>query len=463
MWGNIMNGAEIVSIEPYGEAQTYDLKVADNHNFFLANGILTHNSGKDGLTLYIINRDIVHNRTPIILDMKGEYAFSIFSQNDVVLKNLLLKNGLVGRGYKTILWIPYIIGMEEYEHIRTLLKLHHPNLEIRPFRILIGSFLSDDSYNMALAKTQLQALAADDEDYSGSSQKLNALKERMGEEKLMFDRESKWVPGCGWEYINFDEITRNGCVNVITTQFLSTNSIAQTSFNIAVMNELLAISKGVNRVRAPDEVFSIVIPEIEALLPKNVKTLDDSVNTLKFSIRITLLVMRYYDVRLRMNLQNLSALDPGMVSQSILFTGKTWNPRDLKMLRIFNITRAETLKMADSPVGQFYKVIQKERFSVVPFSHKAREREYLITPLIQYKHDPSLFLFETKNNFLSEIVDYQEIFHEAKPLTVPEYNKRVKAWLRKQKDRPVPAILENSADQVSGAIDKYQEASGVKV
>jgi len=42
----IMYPERIVSIKKVGIRETYDLQVADNHNFFLANGILTHNSGK---------------------------------------------------------------------------------------------------------------------------------------------------------------------------------------------------------------------------------------------------------------------------------------------------------------------------------------------------------------------------------------------------------------------------------
>ena len=41
-----MKSVEIMSIEEVGEMPTYDLKVLDNHNFFLGNGILSHNSGK---------------------------------------------------------------------------------------------------------------------------------------------------------------------------------------------------------------------------------------------------------------------------------------------------------------------------------------------------------------------------------------------------------------------------------
>jgi len=43
----MLQDIKIKSIKPIGKFKTYDLKVEDNHNFFLGNNILTHNSGKD--------------------------------------------------------------------------------------------------------------------------------------------------------------------------------------------------------------------------------------------------------------------------------------------------------------------------------------------------------------------------------------------------------------------------------
>ena len=154
---NLLRENKVLSIEPYGREGAFDLKVADNHNFFLANGVLTHNSGKDSLTTYVMNKDSSMGRTPIVLDTKMEYPCAIFCQQDVVLRNLLLKNRLVGRGYKVVLWLPFIEGLERNHHFQELLTYHHPNLEVRPFRIRIQELVSKDSYNMALAKTQLQS------------------------------------------------------------------------------------------------------------------------------------------------------------------------------------------------------------------------------------------------------------------------------------------------------------------
>lgn len=42
-----MRTSKITSIKKIGKMHTYDIQVMDNHNFFLANGVLSHNSGKD--------------------------------------------------------------------------------------------------------------------------------------------------------------------------------------------------------------------------------------------------------------------------------------------------------------------------------------------------------------------------------------------------------------------------------
>lgn len=428
----------VESLTPLGVVPTYDLQVLGNNNFFLANGILTHNSGKDSLTTYVMNIDLAHNRTCIVLDTKMEYPCGIFCQQDVVLRNILLKNGLVGRGYKVVLWIPFVEGLDRNEHFRELLTYHHPNLEIRPYRIRIQDFASDDSYNMALAKTQLQA-SADKSKLSGSSRMTNEAREDMGR-RMGFDDQDLWGPGCGWEYVDFDELSNNKKINVISTFFLSKNSITATSYMMGVMNDLITIGKSINRVRGPNELFTITIPEVEILLPRNVKSLDQVVNTLRFSMRMGLKLMRSFGVRFRMNLQNLSALDSDMVSQSVPFAGKTWNPKDLNMLGIFGLSRKERVLISKSAVGQFRDVIHGKDFSAVPFSHKAREMEFFVTMMRQYYADPSLFLFETENYFLSEILDYQEFFWEGKPLTVKEYNRRVRSWLKAREKREIQPI-----------------------
>jgi hypothetical protein len=442
--------------------QTFDLKVADNHNFFLANGVLTHNSGKDSLTTFVMNLDLAHDRTVIVLDTKMEYPCAVFCQLDVVLRNILLKNGLVGRGYKTVLWIPFVEGLDKNQHFREILSYHHPNLEIRPFRIRIADFTSDDSYNMSLQKTQLQANSRKDL-LSGTSKITNDAKEYMGQ-RMGFDDDELWEPGCGWEYLNFEELTTNKKVNVIATFFMSKNSITATSYMIGLLNDFLTIGKSINRVRRPDELFTIIIPEVEIILPKGVKSLDQVVNTLRFSMRMGLKLMRSFGVRFRMNLQNLSSLDPDMVSQSVPFAGRTWNPKDLNMLGIFGLSKKDRLLISRSRIGQFRDVIHGKEFSAVPFSHKAREMEYFVSMMRSYYKDPSLFLFETENYFLSEMVDYEQFFYDGKPLSVQEYNRRVRAWLDDKEPRPVLPLaqVERSDDDLSDEVKEKIEALLVK-
>lgn len=412
-------------------------------------------SGKDCVTTYVMNQDYHYDRTVIILDTKMEYPCAIFAQQDVVLKNILQKNGLAGRGYPVVLWIPYFKGMERNDHFKQLLSYHHPNLEIRPYRMRIQDFASEDSYNMSLAKTLNQSMGRSSK-LSGQSRMGNEMKEEMGRERMGFDKEEIWEPGCGWQYLNLEEMTNNKKINVVSTLFMSINSVTSTSYMIGIMNDLLAIGKSIHKIRGPKELFTVIIPEVEILLPKNVKSLDQVVNTLRYSIKIGLKLMRSFGVRFRMNLQNLSSLDPDMISQCIPLAGRTWNAKDLNLLGVFGISKTERMKISKSAVGEFRKVIGNQKFSAVPFSHKAREMEYFVVMMKQYYADPSSFLFETKNYFLSEIINYHEIFYEGVPLSVPEYNHRVKKWLKSQRKRKVKTLPSVEDEEEAIAFDADQ-------
>lgn len=74
---------KIKSIEQRSEQPTYDLKVADNYNFFLANGILSHNSGKDEGMDFISEVDNLVSKK---LKLKRElYNFSGTESPEVLL------------------------------------------------------------------------------------------------------------------------------------------------------------------------------------------------------------------------------------------------------------------------------------------------------------------------------------------------------------------------------------------
>ncbi|MFC1591694.1 hypothetical protein ACFL43_04145 [Thermodesulfobacteriota bacterium] len=419
-------------------------------------------SGKDSLTQSIMNNDLAHGRTVIILDVKNEYPLSIFAQLDVTLKNILLKHGLVGRGYIVNLWIPYIKGMTENSHFQELLTYHHPNLRIRPFRLLRSSLISEDSANMAMSKTSLQSMADKDIKLKGGSAQLNALREHMAKMKMAFDDEALKEEGedTGWEYINFDKMTNNKQINVISTFFMAgKNIVAATQFMIGILNELMTIGKGVHRYRGVEELFTVIIPEVQIIMPKRVKALDDIVNTLKYSMLTGLLLMRSFGTRLRINLQNLSSLDPDMLSQSRIFVGRTWNYKDLKVLGSVGINKRDQLSMTKLQVGEFVDVMNRNKFNIVPFSHKARENEPLVKVMREYQDCPSKYLFETDNAFLSEIVNYK-IFFDKRPLTVQEYERRVKAWIKDQPKYELQEIPENSPEDILSLDDTYNEVVG---
>ena len=86
--------------------------------------------------------------------------------------------------------------------------------------------------------------------------------------------------------------------------------------------------------------------------------------------------------------------------------------------------------------------------------------EYFVVMMRQYYRDPSLYLFETENYFLSKIVDYPIIFSDGCPLSVPEYNRRVRAWLRAQKPRavtPIDRTRYEQTDLMESAVEAFAE------
>ena len=418
-------------------------------------------SGKDVLTMYFMMVDLMHGRTPIILDTKMEYPLNIFCQIDRVLRNVLVGQGLVGRGFTVNLWVPYTQGMSTNRHFLQLLQYKHPNLKIRPFRIYTPDLISEDSANMAMSKSQLQSMADKNMDLKGQSGQLNELREYMAKVKMGFDEEDMRTPGCGWEYINFDRMASNHTINVISTFYLrSKNLVAGTSFMIGMIQELLTVAKCSHRQRGNNEMFTLIVPEIQLILNKQVKSLKESASTLGYTILDGLLLMRQFGTRLRINLQNLSFLEASMLSQSEIFIGRTQNHKDLSILSRLGINRYDQRKMTGLKKGHFVHIRKKELFSAVPFSHKAREKESLLGALHHYQTRPSDFLFETKDSFLTEIVNYRDMFGK-RPMTVREYEYRVNKWLREQKPKSVCEIPEASTPVVENFDHTFQKAKGV--
>ncbi len=392
-------------------------------------------SGKDTVCMAMLDLDMKEGRTPIILDVKMEYPSTVFLQNDTVLSNILRKNKRVPRAYKTNLWIPYIKGLEKNKHFRELLKHHHPNLKIRPFRILTPDLISEDTKNFALGKSFLQAMNPGEN--KGASGMYNLIREKIGQIKLCFDDTPLEI--VGWEYINFEEITTNREVNVFSFFFmLGQNNISAISFAISILNEILTIAKGTNRPRDHTEVFSIYIPEVQIILPKRVKSLEDVVNVLHFSMLVGLLLMRSFYARIRMNLQNLSALPPDMFSQSRMFAGKTSNPKDFTIFGTFGFGRQTRKTFRTLPKGAFIDLLKKRPIGIlVPQSHKSRERESFLSLLQAYQKDPTSFLYETRNCYLSEL-DESVVGHF--PMSVEVYRKRVKRWLKNQPEHIIKPL-----------------------
>ena len=67
-------------------------------------------------------------------------------------------------------------------------------------------------------------------------------------------------------------MTTNKKVNVVATYFMSKDSVMTTSYMMGVLNDLIVIGKSINRIRKPSDLFTIIIPEVEIILPKNVRS-----------------------------------------------------------------------------------------------------------------------------------------------------------------------------------------------
>lgn len=399
-------------------------------------------SGKDSCTGKVICNDLEHGRTVVIFDVKMEYTLAIFGQNDPVLRDHLLKDDLAGRGYKVTLWLPYVNGMYDNKHFQALLKLHHPNLTIRPFRMLKRNFISEDSANMSLQKSALQSMADSlgSDALKGSSREFNIIKEELGRAQVAIDNEP--MKGEGWEYVDFEKMTTNGQINIISTYFmLGKNMVATVSFMIGILNELMTIGKKTHKPPSGDEVFSVVIPELQIIMPKGVKSLKDVVSTLTYSMLAGLLLLRSFGTRLRINLQNLSAFPDDMYAQCRIFLGRTNNINDLKKIRYFGFKQDQASKVTQLSTGTFIDTRSKEEFNVVPKFHKSREREYLVNVLKDFAENPAKFLFKTKHGLLSEIIDHKKLGLRF-PCTVSTYNRKVKDWLKQQKPLVVDKLEE---------------------
>jgi hypothetical protein len=105
-----MHYAKIKSIENIGKDETFDLKVYPNHNFFLSNGILTHNSGKSTLAIHLakkgciwfkIKDDIIFSRKELIEKISNAEKKSYIVLDEAI--NVLFKRDFMDRKQKFIL------------------------------------------------------------------------------------------------------------------------------------------------------------------------------------------------------------------------------------------------------------------------------------------------------------------------------------------------------------------------
>lgn len=135
----ILESQDIISIEEVSEEETYDLQVLDNNNFFLSNGILSHNSGK-GKAMNFVNRVFHHKNFQKLLPM-GQIAYKTHKlgrMNAASLINTyeLDKNGRVRKDKETNKEVVKLGIIQNYDFIfseegRVLLESNKESFELQ--------------------------------------------------------------------------------------------------------------------------------------------------------------------------------------------------------------------------------------------------------------------------------------------------------------------------------------------
>lgn len=447
----------VVNLNDYNRRKKRD-KIRDfilddaNHSCLVAG---RSGSGKDVICMSILDVDMEEKRTVIILDIKMEYPAVVFMQQDQILKDILDRRGIAPASYPVNLWLPYIEGMEKDKHFMNLLKYHHPHLKIRPFRILFKDIESQDTKTFALNLSSLQSFESEgmESELKGMPASLKKFREEAASRQMIFDDYNRWEQTSGWEYLDFNEITTNKQVNVISFYFMfRTNAIIAISTANGIMSELLSLGM---KYHAESEIFCIYIPELQLIMPKGVKQLGQIADTLKFKLKSGLLLMRSFHARMRINLQNLSSLDPDMFSQSNLYIGRTTNPQDISLLqKYYKFNRIWVQQLFSLPVGKFIdlqKKGNKKLFMIVPRSNKAKEREHFIIKIKDFNENPSKFLYETENVYLS---DLPEFVPSGTGMTIDQYEKKVKDWINSQTPRKIKPLMTR---QEAKSLESYKK------
>lgn len=417
-------------------------------------------SGKDAVSQAVLDIDMEQGRPITIIDMKMEYCSLLFPQQDPVLAKKLRERGLPPKSYRVNIWIPYTKGLEDDEHFKALLKCAHPRLRIRPFRILTDTLKSQDTKTWMLGMTasQAQAEAGKLQDkLHGSSQKGSQFRKEVAYKVLILDdydlhRNKENPQKDGWEYLNFNDLWRPKAVNVFSFYFAkTTNEMVAISMAMGIFNELLARAMGLHK-----NVLAIYIPELQLLIPRGVKQLDEQVKALQFKLKHGFLLMRSFGARVRLNLQNLSALDPDLFSQSRIFCGRTQNPKDLRLFRQeFRFPEYQMEKIMNLPVGQFFDLNRREFFSVVPQAHKARSQELFVRIFKKFSYNPENFLFQYYNVHASDVMTF--FWQKSVSLDVNSYRKLSKAYFRQLRKKNKHKIVSPDWDLGSIAAAASEE------
>lgn len=388
--------------------------------------------GKDGLSQVQLDIDMHEGITPIIFDVKREYPLLMFLQQDPLLAKKLREKWVLPISYKINYFIPYTSGLEKDKEFKKLLRIKHPKISVRPFRININDIQSYDTKTWMLQMTQSQALAKDEElkeKLSGISKKSQEFKESVGKKVLILDEynmhKNKEKPSLdGWEYLNFEEVLSCQRINVFDFSFMFKDSnLVATSTGVGMLNEFL--SRAMNPRK---NMFSIYITEWQLWTPEGISQLEGQVKALKYRVSQGGFLMRSFYCRMRINLQNLNAINTNISSQYSIYLTRTENTKDLRILRQdYRVPEHHIQKIMNLRPGMYYDLSKRQFFTVTPKAHKARGQETLLKAYKTFRRNPENFLFYYEQCYMSDILEY---FWKEKTIDMKLYRRKAKEYFR---------------------------------
>lgn len=402
-------------------------------------------AGKDTLGFDIVVVDYYSKRNIIIFDVKGEYI-------GCALPNIKLKfqkkMHLLPQGLPVTVWIPINKRILENKRFIEFLKLVHPNIDFRPFRILQEDLTSQDALDMAMQLSQLQAgaMAAGMKGYGPSGGWLKH-KQEIAEKVMFFDfKEGKW-DNC--EYIDFKEMFKNNRINIIDCSWalnVSTANAANTM--VAILSEILSVSQTVLKKTA------IYILEIGVMAPEEASSrFQDVAGNVHTKIGQLARIARSASVRMRLISQKYSDYKVGTQANiGEIYCGRLAGKELDQVVSAYGLTPDQEYTIRNLRIGEFATL---RKWTVKSFpsppQYKPDEGETGYEILKQWHKDPLKFNVKKFGYSISDL-SYVDVH-----MTEDEFLRRTQIWIKKNVKEGSIAKQKEEEDTIKQDIQQISE------